>query len=36
LWYAEFPLNFLTFYILAKLIGAVLIAEKSEYPFVYS
>ncbi len=36
LWYAEFPINFLVFSILAKSIGAVLIAEKSEYPFVYS
>ena len=35
LWYAELPINFLVFSILAKSIGAVLIAEKSEFPFVY-
>jgi glycosyltransferase involved in cell wall biosynthesis len=35
LWYAELPINFLVFHILAKSIGAVLIAEKSEFPFVY-
>ncbi len=36
LWYAELPLNFIVFSILAKSIGAILIAEKSEFPFVYS
>jgi len=36
LWYAEMPLNFFVFYFLSRLIGAVLISEKSEYPFVYS
>lgn len=35
LWYAEAPLNFIFFKILAKSIGAVLILEKSEYPYVY-
>ena len=35
LWYAELPINFLVFSALAKSISAVLIAEKSELPFVY-
>jgi glycosyltransferase involved in cell wall biosynthesis len=34
-WYAVYPLNFLTFGMLAKSIGTVLIAEQSEFPFVY-
>lgn len=36
LWYGEEILNFIFFFILTRLIGAVLILEKSEYPFVYS
>lgn len=36
LWYAEFPINFLVFSILAKMLNVALIAEKSEFPFVYS
>jgi len=36
LWYAELPLNFFVFSVMAKFIGAVLIVEKSEFPFVYS
>lgn len=36
LWYGELPLNFLFFFVLAKVIGAVLVLEKSEYPYVYS
>ncbi|MEI6703947.1 MAG: glycosyltransferase, partial [Deltaproteobacteria bacterium] len=35
-WYADLPLNFLVFKLLAKFLGAPLIAEKSEFPFVYS
>lgn len=35
LWYAEYPLNFLVFKLLTKFLGAPLIAEKSECPFVY-
>jgi len=36
LWYADLPLNFLVFKLLAKFLDAPLIAEKSEFPFVYS
>jgi len=35
LWYAEHPTNFVVYAILAKALGAVLVAEKSEFPFVY-
>jgi glycosyltransferase involved in cell wall biosynthesis len=36
LWYAELPINILVFGILAKSIGARLISERSEFPFVYT
>jgi glycosyltransferase involved in cell wall biosynthesis len=36
LWYADSPLNFFVFKVMSKFIGAPLIAEICEFPFVYS
>jgi glycosyltransferase involved in cell wall biosynthesis len=36
LWYGELPMNFIFYFMVARIIGAFLILEKSEYPFVYS